>query len=77
MSERVTRYVDDYGTSRRLTEKQQAAFDYVHANPSPVIDDVIRVSGVRGYGDNQAMFLLRLLRTGTVRLTIDPEYRED
>jgi hypothetical protein len=70
-------FIGRMGSPRRLTDMQQAAVDYLQANFNPDVDDVIRVAGVQGYDDNQGTFLLRLLRTGVVRLTLDPEYRKD
>lgn len=55
-------------TTRRLSPKQQTAFDYLLLNPNATADDLVRVADVKGGTDNQAMFIWRLLNSGAVGL---------
>lgn len=57
----------------RLSEKQVKAVRHLVANPGAAVDNVTAAAGVSDYGHNEADFILRLLRTGAVRLDVTPE----
>lgn len=60
-----------------LTSKQRDAAELVAANPDQDVDLLLDDVGVRGGDEKRAAFLLRLLRTGVVRLKVDTDYRHD
>lgn len=55
---------------RRLTPGQQRAIEHLASDPEATVDEMVDAAGIRGWDDNRAMFVLRLLRTGAVRLVV-------
>lgn len=53
-----------------LSPMQEHAVRVLHTAPDTPVDDLLCAVGVRGGEDNHARFILRLLRSGAVRVTV-------
>lgn len=60
--------VVDESSTQKLTAKQQAAVDHLEQNPEASPEQMMQAAGVSQGRDNQSRFVLRVLRSGRVRL---------